>query len=330
MSVVGAPSPESHIACDDDDLSSNPTANRPLSDFVTARLSRRGVLKGLAATTAAGGMARALLGSTAMAASSDLSFRELPHVLDQNQHVAEGYRAEVVIRWGDPVLPGAPAFDVTDQSADSQKMQFGYNNDFIAFMPLPLGSANSHHGLLCVNQEYSDPHMMFPGGPNADDLTRDQTMIEMAAHGHSVIEVTKYAGGQWQVVPDSAFNRRITASDTLFQLTGPAAGHDRLKTSQDPTGTRVIGTINNCAGGVTPWGTVLFAEENFNGYFGGDPSGTDEARNHKRYGLKGKPWRPWHKFDARFDVEDEPNEPNRFGYMVEFDQIGRASCRERV
>lgn len=311
----------SHVLRDSDDVSSNPTSNRPLADVVSARLSRRSVLKGIAAGTVAagGGMVQTLFGSTAMAGSRDLTFPELPHVLDEHQHVADGYSAEVVIRWGDPVLPGAPAFDVSAQSAEKQKTQFGYNNDFIAFMPLSAGSANSHHGLLCVNQEYTDAHMMFPGGPEPEELTREQVMIEMAAHGHTVVEIINYAGGQWQVVPDSVFNRRITASDTVCQLTGPAAGHHRLKTSQDPTGTRVIGTLNNCAGGTTPWGTVLFAEENFNGYFGGDPSVTPEARNHARYGIEGEPWYAWHKFDARFNVERERNEPNRFGYMVEFD-----------
>ena len=307
-------------AQDADDVSSNPTANKPLAEVVSARLSRRSVLKGLAAGTAAGtGMVQALLGTSAVAAPRGLTFRELPHILDENHHVAEGYRADVLIRWGDPVLPGAQAFDVANQSAEKQRAQFGYNNDFIAFMPLSAGSANSHHGLLCINQEYTDPHMMFPGSPEAEALTREQVMIEMAAHGHTVVEVINYAGGQWQVVPDSVFNRRITASDTLCQLTGPAAGHDRLKTAQDPSGTRVIGTVNNCAGGVTPWGTVLFAEENFNGYFGGDPSKTSEARNHERYGLERDARFAWHKYDARFDVEKEPNEPNRFGYMVEFD-----------
>jgi secreted PhoX family phosphatase len=34
-----------------------------------------------------------------------------------------------------------------------------------------------------------------------------------------------------------------------MKLTGAAAGDDLLKTSEDPTGRRVRGMLNNCAGG---------------------------------------------------------------------------------
>jgi secreted PhoX family phosphatase len=117
------------------------------------------------------------------------------------------------------------------------------------------------------------------------------------------------------------YNRRITA-DTPFTLTGPGAGTDFVKTSADPTGRATAGTFANCAGGVTPWGTVLSGEENFNQYFGAPkgapgPSPVDADR-FDRYGIKLEPGElKWENFDPRFDVAATPNEVNRFGYVIE-------------
>ena len=115
-----------------------------------------------------------------------------------------------------------------------------------------------------VNHEYTNEEIMFPGLSGAQDtkeagfaqMTQELADIEMAAHGGSVLEIRK-VDGRWQVVPDSKYNRRITTADTEMELTGPAAGHALLQTKADPSGTNVIGMVNNCAGGVTPWGTWL-------------------------------------------------------------------------
>ena len=85
--------------------------------------------------------------------------------------------------------------------------------------------------------------------------------------------------------------------------------------------------INNCAGGVTPWGTWLTCEENINGYFWSKAAAeplTDEARALRRYGIPGE-WYAWGKFHDRFDVMKEPNEPNRFGWVVEIDPLDPTS-----
>ena len=310
-----------------DDIGSNPTTNRSFAEVLEARLSRRDALKGLMATTAlaATGAAAARLGigtAEAAASTTTLTFAELAHGVDENMHVADGYGAEVLIRWGDPMFADSPEFDPANQSADAQEKQFGYNADFIGFLSLPMGSNTADHGLLVVNHEYTNTNLMFPGlGTEGyeDKVTADQVEIELAAHGASVVEV-RQEGGKWTYVKDSPYNRRITLRSTEMLVSGPAAGSDRLKTSADATGTKVIGTINNCAGGKTPWGTVLIAEENFHQYFSGDPAGLPEAGNYKRVGIKDEPeygW--WGKHVARFDVTKEPNEPNRFGWMVEFD-----------
>jgi secreted PhoX family phosphatase len=312
------------------DARENCGVNPSIADLVNVRLGRRDALKGLSASLAliaapaglagavAPGAARAETPAAAPAASS-LSFPELAHGYDADHHVAEGYDAQVVIRWGDKVLADAPAFDPERQTAAAQSKQFGYNNDFVGYFPLPRGSRSSDHGLLTVNNEYTDRQLMFPGiGPeDLDKQTPEMLNVELAAHGHSVVEIRR-EGGRWQVVEDSPYNRRITALATEFLVTGPAAGHERLKTKADPTGTKVIGTLNNCAGGETPWGTVLIAEENFHQYFRGADAGT-EAANYKRMGITPRPAYDWARIHDRFDVAKEPNEPNRFGWMVEFD-----------
>jgi secreted PhoX family phosphatase len=106
-------------------------------------------------------------------------------------------------------------------------------------------------------------------------------------------------------------------------LVGPAAGDEWLKTSADSTGRQVVGTLNNCGGGWTPWGTILTAEENFNQYFAnaGLLSADDPRQTiHARYGLpNGVSERLWELHLDRFDTSKEPNEPFRFGWVVEVD-----------
>lgn len=298
-------------------------SDRPLTPpFAAIATSRRTALKGLLAGTAA---ALAPVSTLAKAADpadpSTLTFQPPEHVIGDDHKVAAGHRTQVLIRWGDAVDAAAPAFDPTRQAAPAQELQFGYNNDFVAFMPLPVGSGNSDHGLLCVNHEYTNAELMFPGitlKNKVEAMTREQVEVEIAAHGHSVIEI-KRDGDTWATVANSPFNRRISALSTEMAVSGPAAGHPRLRTKADPSGRKVIGTLNNCAGGVTPWGTVLIAEENIDTYFAGSAKGTPEEANHERMGIKGKSRYAWSRFHDRFDVTKEPNEPNRFGWIVEID-----------
>ncbi|MHC4392097.1 MAG: PhoX family protein [Planctomycetota bacterium] len=296
------------------------SAALPLTDLVEQRYSRRDLLRqgAFALLASAVPIALAERASSARPAKlSSLTFPELRNEIPPTHQVARGYRADVLIRWGDPVLPGAPAFDPHALTAEGQARQFGYNNDFIGYAPLPRGSRSSTHGLLCVNHEFTDRHLMWPGVQYGQRLAPPRVAVEMAAHGHSVLEVKKTPKG-WRVVPGSAYARRITPS-TPMKLSGPAAGHERLKTQADPTGTRVLGTLYNCAGGVTPWGTVLIAEENFQHYFVGSPKGLKEERNYNRLRMTGLvPYR-WGDRIPRFHLGKEPNEPNRFGWIVEFD-----------
>jgi secreted PhoX family phosphatase len=146
-----------------------------------------------------------------------------------------------------------------------------------------------------------------------------------------VFEVRR-RNGAWEVVRPSSYARRITAN-TPMRISGPAAGDTLLRTAADPAGTDVLGTANNCAAGYTPWGTYLTCEENWNGYFGvkgatdpvsglvqNAPSTTARTNAQQRYGLSvsGFNYR-WHHVDGRFDFALNPNEPHRFGWVVEID-----------
>lgn len=315
----------------------NASANPTMGEIISKRFSRRNFLQGslavsaIAATVSPVALMSADEARAAGKSGSAFNFNEVEAGVDATHHVAEGYDADVLLRWGDAVLPGAPQFDPTKQTAEAQSKQFGYNNDYVGFIPLE-GAAD--HGLLVVNHEYTNPHLMFPGLVTVVDgkvkqgaLSKEQVDVEMMAHGGTIVEIRKVSG-KWQVVADGKYNRRIT-SNTPMQITGPAAGHDRLKTAADQTGTKVFGTLNNCAGGVTPWGTYVMAEENFHGYFQGKlPEGHAEAANYKRYGVPEGSYE-WGNFYDRFDLSKEQHEPNRFGWVVEVDVMDPTSMPKK-
>ena len=311
---------------DPDDKSSNPNIHKraAIGELIQTRLSRRKVLGGMVAS--AGLLASP---SSFSAKSTDsFAFQEISRGIDGNHHLPAGYEADILLRWGDHLFDdNAAEFDPYRQSEAEQLQRFGYNNDYIGFIPLDDSGTRA---LLCVNHEYTNAGMMFPGvaGNLPESLTRDHVLAEMAAQGGSIVEI-RNKNNRWQVVRNSPYTRRITPHRTPMQITGPVAGHARLKTSADPTGTLAAGTMNNCAGGITPWGTWLMAEENFNLYFLGKlPDDHPEAASHKRYGL-GFPLVAWGLFEDRFQVEKEPHEPNRFGWVVEVDPMNPESIPKK-
>lgn len=308
-----------------------------IGTLIDQRLSRRGFLGGLGAvsglamagcSTGRGTVAEAPAGETATRPAFD--FSELARGLDETHHVASGHDADILIRWGDPLFTDSPVFDPQNQSAEAQRRQFGYNNDFIGYVPLAPDDLGRERALLCVNHEYTNTNLMLPGvtAGYPGSMTRALCEIEMAAHGGTILEIRKEAG-KWVPVIGAYHNRRITADTTPMRLTGPAAGSARLKTAEDPDGMVVAGTLNNCAGGITPWGTYLMAEENFNGNFRGSlPDGHRETENHARYGVPSG-WYQWGRFVDRYDVGKAPNEPNRYGWIVEVDPLDPASVPKK-
>ena len=325
-----------------ENTSTNDSTNASMGDIIAVRLARRDLMKGLLAVSAMAitvsplallATERASAQSAGAETTPSFNFKELAAGVDDKHYVADGYDADILIRWGDPVLEGAPPFDPAKLTKDGQARQFGYNNDYLGYFPLPGADSPSEHGLLCVNHEYTNEELMFPGLGRQDarrgsttpfsKMTKEIAEVEMMAHGGSVLEVRKTAG-KWAVVANSKYVRRITG-ETEMRISGPAAGHDRLRTAADPRGAKVFGMLNNCAGGRTPWGTWLTCEENINGYFSGKlPEEHREARNYRRMGIPGR-WYNWGDYFDRFNLAKEPNEANRFGWAVEIDPFDPSS-----
>ena len=310
----------------------NTSGNESMRELVERSVARRSVLK-----TAAVGAGAAVVGhalsplpaaadqSARMAPVSNLSFSPVAPNKRDAVTVPKGFGHHVVIGWGDRVVPGAPKFDAHAQTPESAALQFGYNCDYVGIVPLTRTRA-----LLVANHEYTNEELMFPSGTYDEDTIR---RIAMASHGMSVVEIAREdrRSGAWRTVPlsQARYNRRVTVS-TEMTVTGPAAGHSMLQTTADPTGRLVLGTLNNCAGGLTPWGTVLSGEENFNQYFeaSGDVDAT-YAASYGRYGISGSnSGRNWKATDPRFDLTTEPHEPFRFGWIVELDPM-RPNARPR-
>ncbi|TMR16162.1 PhoX family phosphatase [Nonomuraea turkmeniaca] len=306
----------------------NTSDNAYFGDVVKEALSRRGVLRAgalgaLVAGVGVAGAAPALADDPEAATTtggwsgSDLRFTPVAPNKEDALTVPDGYSSSVVVRWGDPVLPGAPAFDFDNQTADAQNKQFGYNCDYVTMFPMGRDRA-----LLWVNHEYTDETLMFRGYTGGATATEEQIRIALAAHGGSIVEIEREGSGQWKLVTDGRrrYNRRITAQ-TPMKFSGPAAGSDLLKTAADPKGLKPVGMLNNCAGGTTPWGTVLTAEENFDQYFVNADKLPPEQYA-ARYTLPSGASSSSRRFDRveeRFDLAKHPNEANRFGWIVEID-----------
>ncbi|MBL8464718.1 MAG: PhoX family phosphatase [Thauera sp.] len=331
-----------------DDFPTNLSANEHFQSVVERAFSRRGFLKsGLGLSAAA-----FLSGSLAACTSDDdvpvaqtppagtppapapapvaeplLGFEGIATSTADDIAVAVGYTATVFAPWGTPLFSSGPgsiwAGDASETAAD-QARQVGDNHDGLHFFPLTEG--NNDEGLLVMNHEYTNVRWLFANGQvdSLDDANKD-----LNAHGISVIHIRRTAG-RWDIVPDSTYNRRITGSTPML-MTGPAAGDTLLQTTADPTGSIALGTLNNCGNGYTPWGTYLTCEENFNQYFGTlNTLGTSRNAAQVRYGLDSNGTeRKYEQYVPRFDWQLEPNESNRFGWIVEIDPFDPRSTPKK-
>lgn len=321
---------------DSEDLPTNTSTNEHFQNVVERASSRRGFMKtglGLSAALFLAGPAAvfAEAGKKDSGPSPLLGFKAIPASTADTVQIAAGYTATVFAPWGTPLFAGDAAWktDASDDAA-AQARQAGDNHDGIHFFPI---NGSNDEGLLVMNHEYTTvdkgAYTWLFGPKGTEPWNADKANKAMNAHGVSVIHIIRNGGGKWDIKLDSPYNRRITAS-TEMELTGPAAGHDLLKTSADSSGKRVLGTFNNCGNGWTPWNTYLTCEENFNNYFGTGSSEDQRTAAQKRYGIsaQGSEYR-WEEFVDRFDYVKEPNESNRHGWIVEIDPFDPRSTPKK-
>ncbi len=343
------------------DVTLNPSHNESIRDVIDrVDASRRSFIKGTASAgvlAAAGGLTLSGLVNSVQAAPvpaglgfAGIGFDSIPASLATSGAVADmvavpaGYTAKVLVSWGDPIMPGGVAFaaDASNTAAEQAK-QYGMHTDGMHFFPfVSRGQVTNDRGILCANNEYTHEAILFPAGQTGTDAlgagyTIEKCRKSQSAHGVSITEIRRVAG-KWTVVASSPYGRRLT-SNTPMRVAGPAAGHALMQTNEYgitatgsvPTGHTTDGhvangTINNCAHGVTPWGTYLTCEENWNGNFGSTTGAVDTGiatevgKLNRRYGLSanGNGYR-WHQVDPRFDLSVNPNEPHLFGWVVEVD-----------
>lgn len=232
-----------------------------------ATVQRRSLLRG-----GFGAAIAAAFGSTALVAcggggddggatpspSYDVGFKRVTAATGDSVVVPEGYTVDVMFSAGDAVAAGATAFSGTFLSASDAEKVSGGNHDGMHFYAL-AGVDPNKGGLLAINHEAPDMQVLFAGGTYPAAPTADDVKIRLSSVGVSVIEV-EVVNGKWQVKAGSPLNRRYTGN-TVFNVSGPAAA---------AVGSTVVGTLNNCASGATPWGTYLTCEETTDNYL--DPT----------------------------------------------------------
>ncbi|MEX1035130.1 MAG: PhoX family phosphatase [Sneathiella sp.] len=301
---------------------------RPIStDFqaiATTMMSRRNLLGRSAKFSAAA----FIMGTTSLSGLAGCSFltqdfREVEANSNDTVTVPAGYQWHVVSMWGDPLWSNSIPFDPESRgTAASQALAVGDNTDGMSLFE------EDETLILVSNNEYVNQRIIYGNRESKKPETMDDVRKGMAGHGVTVAEIAEN-DGKWSIVKDSPYNRRITANSPM-EITGPARGHAMMTTAADPEGILALGTWNNCGNGQTPWGTYLTCEENFNGYFSSSDENYQPSAELKRYGVGNKDWGyAWASVDERFDISKNPDEPNRFGYVVEIDPLDPSSTPKK-
>jgi secreted PhoX family phosphatase len=185
--------------------------------------------------------------------------------------LANGFRYEVLLREGTVINPAG--------------QRFGDNNDFLAILP-----QSETEGWMWVNHEKAT--LSFIADDWSKPTTREQGELMLRNMGGSCLRVKRDAAGKWRPVVPDVRNFRVDGLETKFQVTGPAAGSTYLKGAKT-----ILGTLGNCGGAISPWGTFFSAEENYQDFWG-DPEMKEAAPELAKH-------------------FDRP--PEHYGYMIEID-----------
>ncbi|MEG3869980.1 PhoX family phosphatase [Microcoleus sp. Z1_B5] len=227
---------------------------------------------------------------TVMAASQDT--RLTSYSIVDDVVVPPEYERYVIVRWGDRVFPNPADY-------------FGYNCDYTGFVGLRGSNddgylwVNHEYVSFPMSKEAPDTPSDLASFPTTEravlgiDLSvknRDTIGEFLYNLGGSIVRITKQANGRFQAIAGDLLNRRIhglsglginsqrtdkykdvtswgtrQGDDNYLIGTGPAATQVFAQVNTDGLGNRIIGTAYNCSGATSPWGTILSAEENFQG-----------------------------------------------------------------
>jgi uncharacterized protein len=322
-------------------------ASNSFADLAVATLSRRGFIAATAALPAL-----SLLPSEAAAVPA--GFAAVPENMNDTVTVPAGYKWERLISWGDPLFEGVePAkpgrgAPFTYTRAE-QENRFGTYNDMIALFPAtwayPWPETTQARVIMCVNHEAVSPFMTAPSAQGVAWSASPETLEAMyTSMGVSVVELAHDGtSGAWSVVkgaaPGQGKNRRVTPfSEVMFD--GPAANHPWVRQAcgqvertehartgaPKNTGAVKVGTFQNCAGGYTPWGTYLTAEENINNCFftkGASSPALQRAQSDPSFAFDQSSYGyndGWPMGGPeQFDLTISPHGPSLYGWIVEID-----------
>ena len=201
---------------------------------------------------------------------SNLPFRPIHFSAQDDLVLAQGFNSRVLISEGDSFGRG---------------LTFGANNDYTAFLERgPQGASPSKKAIMWVNHEFPNPEF-----GRFEERSRANIDRERAQVGGSLLELRRTSKG-WEVLKNSPLNRRLDGTTQIPLV------------SERPIAGRTVaeGTFANCAGGVTPWGTILTCEENYQHYYGERILGSQKAEGSQYH---------WEKYYQ--------NPPEHYGWVVE-------------